>query len=419
MKEILPVNDTTYEVEMPSGDKLLIGDKDSKDFKPHIKLYRWGEECFIKVELPTTEKASPIIEGDKVKFKGKDIEAHFYPLEPTTVIAKDKDGNNVPFSQNELGGFEFEVILKKKPVSNQIILNIETQGLKFYYQPELTPQEIAEGSVRPDNVVGSYAVYHATRTNMHRNKADAEKYKCGKAFHIYRPKITDAEGHWIWGELSLDEQAGTLTTTIPQDFLDSAVYPVSTGTSNFGYEIIGSLQLTIARRDYAGSNTFSRYGTAWSGVDGTAVSLSVHLAVSPGQAVDVTAVINQEDSQGSGSHGETAKKQNTSVSEAGNWVVFTLNNGSLSSANSYILSALGDATDFTANSKNCYVKYDNNSNNYYFTNVGSYTISDPWNDAANTGRMFSIYCTYEEAANISLENKSANMAAKMVAGKLI
>lgn len=242
------VVDGGYEYVFDNKEVVEIGDISTTDFKPHLKLNRWGGECWL-ILTPSGEIESefePELEEDKIKCKYKvkqgefefEWETEFYPLEPITVIAKDRDGNAVPFTQNELGGFEFEVILKETPVTNKIVLNIEAQGLKFYYQPELTPEEIAEGSVRPDNVVGSYAVYHATRTAMHRSKADAEKYKAGKAFHIYRPKITDAGGNWTWGELSLDENAGTLTIIIDQDWLDSAVYPIRIDPT-FGEEIEG------------------------------------------------------------------------------------------------------------------------------------------------------------------------------------
>lgn len=248
MPELLSLNDTTYEAELLGGDKVEIGDKSSSDFKPSIKLNRWGSECFIKVGLPITpaqEQIKPTIEAGKVKWVDKDIEVHFYPLEPRTVIAKDKDGRDRQFRQNELGGFEFEVILKKKPKTNKIVLNIEIQGLKFSYQPALTQEEIDEGCVCPDNVIGSYVFYHATRTNVHASKEDAEKYRACKAGTFYRPKITDAGGKWVWGELSIDEKAGTLITTIPQDFLDNAVYPISTGTTNFGYEVMGGANSSL------------------------------------------------------------------------------------------------------------------------------------------------------------------------------
>ena len=35
---------TTYEIEMPSGDKVEVGNKDSAEFEPHLKLNRWGDE---------------------------------------------------------------------------------------------------------------------------------------------------------------------------------------------------------------------------------------------------------------------------------------------------------------------------------------------------------------------------------------
>ncbi len=222
MPPIKQINPTTYEVELLGKDKVEIGDRESKDFKPHIKLNRWGGECFIKVGLPIKGKRDPVIEGNKVKWIEPNLEAHLYPLE-----AK---------GQNELDGFEFEIILKKKPKTNQIVLNIETRGLRFFYQPALTQQEIDSGAVRPDNVVGSYAVYHATKGGMVDSRG--KNYKAGKAFHIYRPRIEDADGKWVWGEL---QYTGTqLITTIPQDFLDSAKYPIRHAAGDtFGYTDAG------------------------------------------------------------------------------------------------------------------------------------------------------------------------------------
>jgi len=252
------INDTTYEVTLPRGDKVEIGEREAADFKPHLKLNRWGGECSIKVGLPTTARSSPVIEGEKVKWVDADIEACFYPLEPTVV-----DG----FSQNELGGFEFEIILKKKPQTNQIVLNMETQGLKFYYQPELTLEEIALGCIRPANVVGSYAVYHATRTNMHRGKADADKYKAGKAFHIYRPKVIDASGKEVWADLHIDNK---LTITIDQVWLDAAVYPISIDP-NFGYE-------SIAGSSWRTGDNYKRACKFTAPGSGTATSVTVYTA---------------------------------------------------------------------------------------------------------------------------------------------
>ncbi|GAI68440.1 unnamed protein product, partial [marine sediment metagenome] len=465
MSPIKPINETTYEVELRGGDKVEIGDRKSANFKPHLKLNRWGGECFIKVGLPTTKKIKPVIEGDKTKWVEQDREAHFYSVEskaisPTKardislgyvaaermsaiydlyrkIEAKDLvmityqpeegmfwlvgkyslgrdlyeevidkpitrfnsenpyeamfiDGNtvisdlNIPkgynienlgqlfteaveevladygidiittrpgrifwdngagdkklisygedknhfvyyttlrkpsldyskyfrkprgydliglqelneivdvsinqeinqrlaeklgfnletssFTTKETGEidnlslvtssgdwidnakrddclpcppspseglFEFDIVLKKKPTTNKIVLDFETQGLKFYYQPGLTPEEIDGGCTSSDNVIGSYAVYHKTQDKLLKTKAEGEKYKCGKAFHIYRPRIVDADGNAIWGELSIDEKLGTLTVTIDPAWLDRATYPVHHAAGlDFGY----------------------------------------------------------------------------------------------------------------------------------------------------------------------------------------
>jgi hypothetical protein len=136
---------------------------------------------------------------------------------------------------------------------NVFPLDFGSDNLKFYYQPPLTEElglERLIGNIisitetdavgteasahRPENVVGSYAVYHATKRNIHASAQDAEKYKVGKAFHWYRPLIYDNAGHQTWGILNVDPKAGLRTVTIPQEFLDSAVYPV-TIDDEFGY----------------------------------------------------------------------------------------------------------------------------------------------------------------------------------------
>ena len=64
----------------------------------------------------------------------------------------------------EDGGFENEIILQEK--WNVFAFPIEdAQDLDFFDQPKLSLEEIAEGTVRPENVIGSYAVYPKTKTN--------------------------------------------------------------------------------------------------------------------------------------------------------------------------------------------------------------------------------------------------------------
>jgi hypothetical protein len=226
------INDTTYEVTLSAGDRVEIGDKDSADFKPCAKLNRWGTECSLVLSIPTNEEILPTIQNEKILWQGRDYGAEFF-------AATD--------------GFKFNIILPEKPSTNVFPLDFGSDNLKFFYQPPLTEElELerligniisitetdavgTEASVhRPENVVGSYAVYHATKGNIHASAQDAEKYKVGKAFHWYRPLIYDNAGHTCWGILKVDPKAGLRTVTIPQEFLDSAVYPV-TIDDEFGY----------------------------------------------------------------------------------------------------------------------------------------------------------------------------------------
>jgi len=258
MKKIELVNSTTYRSILKAGDAVEIGNKFASQFEPHIKLNRWDGECFIKVALSTTKQATLKQKDNKVIWETADKKIHFYPLEPREFVE-----NGRQIKQLARGGFEFETILKSKPTTNKIVLNIESQGLRFNYQPALTKEKflIPEGGYatettiydkddvviffRPENVVGSYSVYHTIKGGGFSNSAEAEKYQCGKAFHIYRPRIVDSDGRGIWGELHIDENVGTLTITIPQEFIDNAVYPISTGSVNFGCESVGSSNATV------------------------------------------------------------------------------------------------------------------------------------------------------------------------------
>src|SRR3990170_7564956 len=100
------------------------------------------------------------------------------------------------------GGQEYEITLTSKPARNYITIPFTATNLRAFYQPPLT-EEFAQADCeiwtethvktkdgrecwRPENVVGSYAVYHIS-------KRDGQ-YKTGKLFHIYRPQLTDAVG---------------------------------------------------------------------------------------------------------------------------------------------------------------------------------------------------------------------------------
>jgi len=208
-----------YMMKGLAGETATIGV--AKDSTPYIDLIKWKTESSLKVSIPFEFQTAATIQGGKILFSSDNVEISIYPKKPETISYDDFE-----YTINENGGVEFDTTYFKKPNSNTLIFPIETADYNFYYQSALTQKEINEGVYRPENVIGSYAVYHKDKTGDY-SRVGGENYKTGKAFHIYRPEVYDATGNTVWGELQVDIEAGTLSVIVPQDFLDTAVYPVT------------------------------------------------------------------------------------------------------------------------------------------------------------------------------------------------
>src|SRR3990167_3079672 len=211
-----------YKGEPKDEIKVTLGDVNSDNFTPDIGMKRWNEVSFkLKPRLSgvATKDKDPLFEGEKIRFKTPKMDFEMY---------------DVPATETDEGSYKYIWYLNEKPATNKIEFDIETSGLDFFYQPELTPEEIAQGASRPENVVGSYAVYHSTKGAV--NDINGKEYKVGKAFHIYRPHIIDASGAETWGNLHIEN--GIYSVEIPQEFLDKAVYPIKSNDI-FGYETQG------------------------------------------------------------------------------------------------------------------------------------------------------------------------------------
>jgi hypothetical protein len=99
--------------------------------------------------------------------------------------------------------FEYDIILKKEPMSNRLYLFIDGWELfDFFRQPD-----------------GSYAVYR--KESIMRGPCHTGT---GKICHIHRPLIIDNRGREVWGDLWIDR--GVLSITIPEYWLAEAAYPV-------------------------------------------------------------------------------------------------------------------------------------------------------------------------------------------------
>lgn len=238
-------NNPRDRIEVEIGDS-----KQPTKFYPQVKIMRWGNEVNCSFRLLDDEPKTLTTEGEKIKLIGAKKEVHLYDI--------------APCEEHPEGGYEFEVILKEKPASNVLEFSLVDKDVEYFYQPPLAQKEIDKGAVRPENVVGSYAVY--AKSNKV-NYVGGKEYKCGKVGHIYHPKIIDSAGKEVWGELHIEN--GILSVTIPQDFLDKAVYPVRHAAGfTFGYNTIGG-----------SNNNFSfllTSGVTYLGATGTGSSMSIY-----------------------------------------------------------------------------------------------------------------------------------------------
>jgi hypothetical protein len=248
--------DDLYSIVYDSESKVEIRDvldDDSLLRRPEFSLKKW-DEFWLRI-LPsgktsvaiTEDKAGQVINKLVVDDPSKDYSLEGYPLDTT--------------DSRDIGGLEIEFILEVKPASNKVNFDLEySKGLRFCYQPPMTEETWlldrygdtvdtvsatemwikADGETpayraaqRPENIVGSYAVYCDKKNN---------KYKAGKFCHIERPKAIDADGVEEWCELSItvDDSIGhgSLVVTVPQAFLDTAKYPVRVDPT-FGYTTAG------------------------------------------------------------------------------------------------------------------------------------------------------------------------------------
>ena len=239
-----------YKKEPKDEIEVIVGDKPTglgainQEFRPTIEMRRWNEVGFKLTPINNELGASNVQDknkklnfvGDKIVYENSKAKYEMY-----------ENGDE----------YKYVWYLKKKPASNVIEFQIDTEGLDFFYQPPLTEEykngyskefkkEIVvtetqvkdlDGNIlveRPENVVGSYAVYHSTKGGM--NDKDGKEYKTGKAFQIYRPHIIDANGNETWGILKIEN--GIYSVEIPQEFLDTCNFPIFSNDT-FGYTTIG------------------------------------------------------------------------------------------------------------------------------------------------------------------------------------
>lgn len=405
---------------------------DVRSANPSMNLNKWEDEIDLSIELdvenmPYDKKSVfslgemernisvPDYLGDydeNVPSYRQDyggFSTRFYPMENRTITwTPDGLENERTLSQLNQNGFEFETVIKESLEGNKIRYKINGyENLEFYYQPALHENhstwadEDNDGnpdSFRPPNVVGSYAVYHANKGNMHPSESEAEKYKTGKAFHIYRPRLVDNAGNETYADLSIDETAGTLTITVDRTWLNQASYPVRIDPT-FGYETVGSSNAALCKQTTYGGVWYTTGSYFSVGEYFTPDSISYYINSVPYSAETKAALADHSDDS-------LLEVSESALSDSTGWETRNISGASQYSSGDYWLVGLGDANDIPSTSGD-----DKYGPNMVFDSgstdqgtqkdTGDYNFDDPIaKDLADV--EISIYCTY------SLPNEPPN-----------
>jgi hypothetical protein len=378
-------NDPKDRIEVEIGNtKLGAGEA---EFSPDLTIARWDKEVSLTLSPTALDSVdakdkSASFEDEKIIFDTPGVKYNLYEMSIS---------DNLPE-----GGYEYEVVLKAKPKSNVVSFTINTKGLDFYYQPPLN-EEKQEEEVdyctatdcynkdkevvvhRPENVVGSYVVLTGKRGDFSR-AVGGKNYKAGKVGHIYRPKIIDAKGNTIWGDLKIDKDNGLLNITIDRKWLDNAVYPVIVDPT-FGNTTVGATSGSFAE------NTVRGYGP-WTPTENGTINAVIHYFGADGGSASVRAVVYASSTLARVTYG-----YQTTLTTTDDWFEMPATSTSITAGTYYLLGEwLGtEGTGFS-------MYYDTGAGGNHRDNTAYHATNappDPFTDAAtNYNRNHSVYARY-------------------------
>ncbi len=274
------------------------------------------------------------------------------------------------------GGFKVDILLNERPDTNVFCYDIEgADQYDFFYQPPLTEEEIAEGASRPENIEGSYAVYHKTLANHQLGK---ENYATGKVMHIPRPQVWELNNQAStteWADLSYTDDEG-LCVTVRQEFLDKAEYPVRVDPS-FGYATIGASS-AASGAPHAAFFTTSEYGEV--------TSISSYNSIPSGSVLGGRAIYSSVASLPSIIL--TEDTGDVTITTTPDWYTADISYSLVASTTYWLAQWNNSATTL--------YYYDAGATNQRsFTNAGSFqTWPSPWTNDGLSAREISIYATY-------------------------
>jgi len=172
-------------------------------------------------------------------------------------------------------GFEWEIewdSFASVPISGKVEYSARFPTSLSWHRQELTQQDIDEGCSCPENVQGSYAIYHNKSGNICDMNGDSiVNYETGKWGHVYRPELIAANGERAWCHLWYDPERLVMGVTLPMEWMREAVYPVILDPT-FGYTSAGSINLGASTGSQCQNGSLGTY-VATSGDTVTGVSV--------------------------------------------------------------------------------------------------------------------------------------------------
>lgn len=287
-------------------------------------------------------------------------------------------------------GFEYAIQYDSPPAVDSETFKIDgADNYDFVYQPALTDEEVKAGIVRPDDVVGSYAVFD---------------HFGNKVFHVYRPFLVDALGNKMWATLSYDVVTHELKVSEPPSWMASAAYPVVLDPT-FGKTSVG------ASSDNLPANYWTAVGTYTAASSDTVNSVSVYVNTGTANGVHVTLGI-YGDIAGVPVGSPVCSTVEGTVSGVGWMTLATAAPCSVTSGSTYWIGMTHDTSDI-------YVALDSVSRTLVYKSGVSYTSgvmpSVPVGlTTASTSYDESTYVTYGVASSSSSSSVSSHSGSLII-----
>jgi hypothetical protein len=387
-------------------------------FKPEKKVLGAGDtvtdkgtyfenvtvESTVKIEKATNEVRVEKWNGEEsLTFKPVGTyETSSYDFTDKDVKAVSADGKSTVVITPTANSISVDTILHEKPATDTIWYDIVGyENFNFFYQPPFNTAEEqlndpsivsctetdcvnGNGEVvahRPENAVGSYAIYHKTKKDNCSN-CGTPNYKTGKFGHLFRPKLIDSLGVESWGTFVL--QNGQIGVKIPTNIYNNK----KTDWSNF------LVDPTYGDTTYGVSNG-TRAANAIVGnemgnapANGTVTSLSLSLDGNGVGSVNIKGVLYDYVVDASTIVTNGVTPAGTLDATAGG-VYKTITYSSSPSIVSGSPYAIGGISDSTIR-----YFYDNTATQGWFDDTNSYATPQDTAIQTNTTRDTSYYLTY-------------------------